>query len=596
VVSRVLAAIATTVNRVDGIYERELAVRLQLVDRNDQLIFTDATPQPQYPFSTDSDANVLIGESQRVIDSAIGNDNYDVGHTFSTGAGGLAGLGVVCRQGQKARGVTGSSSPVGDAYDVDYVAHELGHEFGGNHSFNGSHESCSGRNRNGPTACEPGSGSTIQGYAGICGPDDLQAHSDDYFHSVNLDEMIAYTTTGPGAQVAPEETGNNPPTVRAPGPFVIPHGTPFALTATGSDPDGDPITYCWEERDLGPQADLIAADDGQIPLFRSARPTASPTRFFPRLSTIVAGTADVAEKTPFSQRQMRFRVTVRDNRGGIAGDDATVSIASTAGPFRVISPRSGTQAGLLTVTWDVAATDQAPINVHFVDILLSTDGGATFPATLASNVPNSGQYTATLPSLNVPTARVMIRSVGNIFFAVSPSFPLTQNQGSFLIASAPAPTADPRDLPSSLHELAANAQVDRVLRIDPTRGSEAIDAILSDPGSRSTLLLTDPQNLRRIYAKLKVPNAAIANEAAPLVVTVTAQGTQARPLQSSTHELSLRRAAPHEATFQGGWSPMPAGERGSPLEAARRAEIKQRLDSLQRQLDDLRRLLNGPSP
>lgn len=181
-----LERIVTTINRVTGIYEREVGVRLQLVGDTDDLIFLDAATDP----FANGNARVLINQSQSVIDDRIGDANYDIGHTFSTGAGGLAGLGVVTISGRKARGVTGRDNPFGDPFDVDYVAHEIGHQFGGDHTFNGTRESCSGSTRNAATAFEPGSGTTIQAYAGICSGDNIQENSNDYFHSISFDQIV----------------------------------------------------------------------------------------------------------------------------------------------------------------------------------------------------------------------------------------------------------------------------------------------------------------------------------------------------------------------------------------------------------------------
>ncbi len=414
-----LAAVVTTINRVTGIYEKEVAIRLTLVANNNTIIYTNAATDP---FSGNNHAGVLINESQSVIDTNIGRTNYDIGHTFSTGAGGLAGLGVVCANSSKARGVTGSSQPVGDPFDVDFVAHEIGHQFGGNHTFNGSRGNCSGANRNGSTAYEPGSGSTIQAYAGICNADDLQDHSDPIFHSESHAEIISYVGAG-GACSTPTSLGNAIPAANAGGDYTIPTLTPFMLSGSGSDTDtGDTLTYLWEERDLGPQAALNAADDGQIPLFRAFTPTASPVRYLPKLATLAANTSDNAEKVPRTGRTSDWRLTVRDNNGGVDSDNMQVTVDSVSGPFQVLGPNGGeTLAGTANVTWDISGTNNAPVSTANVDIFLSTDGGLTFDTAqpLASDVPNDGSQSVTLPVIASSQARIMVKGSGNIFFDIS---------------------------------------------------------------------------------------------------------------------------------------------------------------------------------
>ena len=434
-----LAAVTTTINRVTGIYETELSVRMQLIANNINIIHTAADS-----YSND-DGVEMLSQNQTRIDQAIGSANYDIGHVFSTGGGGVAGLGVVCEDGSKARGVTGSPSPTGDAFDVDFVAHEIGHQFSATHTFNGINGSCSGFNRTASTAYEPGSGSTIMGYAGICENDNLQANSDPYFHHENLAQILNHVASSCAVVTG---TGNNEPTADAGSNYVIPVGTPFTLTGSATDADfNDTLTYSWEQRDLGNAVALGTDDNGSIPLFRVFPPTTSPTRTFPRMSTILSNGQSDAERLPTFARNMKFRLTVRDNDpnpGGFDTDDMLVTVNTSGSPFSLTSPNSGTFAGASDVTWTVGATNQSPISVAFVDILLSTDGGVTFDV-LASSTPNDGIHSITLPDIDTSLGRVMVRAVGNIFFDVS--------NENFIIGGGSLPTnASSTDVPKVISD------------------------------------------------------------------------------------------------------------------------------------------------
>ena len=437
--SQALAAITTTLNRVNGIYEQEAAVRMNLIANETAIIYTNAATDPY----SNSDGVAMLCQNQCNLANVIGSGNYDVGHVFSTGGGGIAGLGVVCSNasvscacpGAKGRGVTGLSKPEGDAFDVDYVAHELGHQFAANHTFNGTASACGGGNRNAATAYEPGSGSTIMAYAGICGAQDLQPHSDDYFHTASLDEIESFVVSGGGSACdAATVTGNTPPVVDAGPDRTIPKQTPFTLTASVSDVDGDPVTVAWEELDLGAASPPDTDVSTERPILRSFPPPPDPSRTFPKLADVLEPPVNCAsefECLPTRARVMTFRATARDYHaasasGGTASDERNVTITSS-GPFSVTSPAAATtwgMGGIGTVTWNVAATSDPPVSCGSVTISLSSDDGASFPDVLAAATPNDGGQAISVPVLGAATgnARVKVACDSNIFFNVSARF------------------------------------------------------------------------------------------------------------------------------------------------------------------------------
>ncbi|MBK9570066.1 MAG: T9SS type A sorting domain-containing protein [Chitinophagaceae bacterium] len=477
-VPAVAAAMLTSVNRVSGVYESELAVRLVLVSNNNLLIYLDGTTDPY----TNNNGGTMLGQNQTNIDNIIGNANYDIGHVFSTGGGGVAFLGIICQAGFKARGVTGLSNPVGDNFDIDYVAHEMGHQFGGNHTFNSVTGSCGGGNRNGSTAYEVGSATSIMGYAGICGTDNTQPHSDPFFHTISFDEIGNYIAGTGGSCPVITSNGNILPVITAMNNnnISIPLNTPFTLSATATDANGDALTYCWEEWDLGPGGAWNGgATSINAPLFKSRVPVTTGNRTFPDMAVILAGypvnpPATMGglkgETLPLVGRAMKFRLTVRDNRaggGGVvtggegcqAGFTGTfqVNAIDATGPFIVTAPNGGESfigGTTQNITWNVAGTNAAPINVSNVKISLSTDGGVTYPTVLSASTANDGTETITIPCIPTTTAKIKIEAVGNIFFDISNNDFAIQSGFAF---SSPSPAVSSCPVPASMSIVLGNS-------------------------------------------------------------------------------------------------------------------------------------------
>ena len=417
----ILSAINVTMTRVNGIFERDVSLTMKLVANNDEVIFLD----PGLDGFTNDDGSALIGESQTVIDTYIGTENYDIGHTFSTGGGGLAQLNSPCTT-SKARGITGSSYPIGDTYDIDYVAHEMGHQFGAHHTFNSDEGSCNG-NISSSTSIEPGSGSTIMAYAGLCAPENVQSQSDDYFHLVSIREMWSNISFGNSSSCAVlTDTGNSVPSVSDLTNYTIPISTPFILSADASDADNDTLTYTWEQLDAETAIAPPIPTSTEGPSFRSVSPSTSPMRHFPDQNTVIAGDLTNSwEVLPSVSRTMTFAVNVRDNNlngGQSASKEMTLTFSDSSGPFKVTSQTSATSwnsEDSKTITWNVANTTSAPVSCSNVNILFSTDGGYTYPITLASNVPNNGSYSITVPNITTSLGRIKVESVGNIFYAMN---------------------------------------------------------------------------------------------------------------------------------------------------------------------------------
>jgi hypothetical protein len=494
--ANVTAAKVTLINRVNQLYNDDLAVKLVLIDGNDALnLDTDAefsSPGPQSPCTFpcysppatgDGCDPQTIQQNNVVADRIVGPTSYDIGHIIlGKPGGGIAGLGVVGIPGDKASGCTGIPTPTGDYFAVDYVAHEMGHQFGGNHTFNGTQYNCSGGNRNEDTSVEPGSGSSVMAYAGICRQDDLQPHSDPYFSQRSIDEIQATVaddgnpaTTNEGSEAT---TTNHSPVVTPAEARTIPIRTPFTLAGRATDADGDGLVFLWEQNDdeSGDGTALVdndKPDDG--PLFRvfglaadvpledallyqspgeNHATAADAARTFPDQGQIAVGNTNAAtgecppvvladpddgtapkgeprpirecysEFLPTAPRTMNFRLTARDlhaGGGGVSAGDTAITVAGTK-PFRVTSqgaPAGAAGNSALPVTWNVAGTNQAPFSVPNVRITYSTDGGLTFPTVLAESTPNDGSQSVTVPNTATTTGRIKVEAINNYFFDVS---------------------------------------------------------------------------------------------------------------------------------------------------------------------------------
>lgn len=460
------ASLNTWFNAINAIYEKELSIHLNLVN-NVSVLYT-----AERGFNAGSDpfdnanAEVLRDQARAVLRANVGENNYDLGHVFAAGGiGGIAYLGVVCNNAEarnsqgrpdgfgplKGGGASRLGGPVGSGALVTLLAHEFGHQFGADHSFNATSENC-GSGRSGASAWESGAGLTLMSYATSCPSNPISTANDLRFHNGSFNQIIAHVTGGSGAACAGgAATGNTPPVVNGGADFIIPKQTPFTLTAGGNDADAADaanLTYAWEQLDAGqtdlrqgkllprfpnpPYTDAGDPPTTTRPIFRPFPATTHPARTFPSLPYILnhanvpptqVGGLFTAESLPQVGRQLNFRVTVRDQRGGVADDSVTLTVAGDAGPFSVTAPNTAvvwTTGSAQTVTWNVANTAAAPVNAANVSIKLSLDGGQSFALTLAESTPNDGSETITVPAgLNSARARVRIEAAGNIFFDIS---------------------------------------------------------------------------------------------------------------------------------------------------------------------------------
>ncbi|MDI1256705.1 MAG: M12 family metallo-peptidase, partial [Flavobacterium sp.] len=458
----VLAAINTTITRVNSVYRRDFAVVFQLVPAEDRLIYINNvnkdTPTPDPDPYDNFDGSQMLGANTGNITGLITATAYDIGHVFSTGGGGIASTGPCATT--KGQGVTGIVTPQFDPFDIDYVCHEMGHQFGAGHTQNNNCQRATA------SAMEPGSASTIMGYAGICAPN-VQGNSDAYFHAISISQMSG--ASGIAGHTCETETviANTAPVATGPGNFTIPKSTPFTLTGSATDANGDALTYNWEQMNNETTGTMppVATNPGS-PNFRSFFATTSPSRTFPNMAAIVANTTPTWEVLPSVARTLNFRMTVRDNNslGGQTNQaNSVVTVSAAAGPFIVTAPNAGTEIWYVgettrTVTWNVASTTAAPVSTANVKISLSTDGGFTYPVVLLASTANDGSENITVPNNIGKTMRIKVEAVGNIYFDISNAdfeikantFELTTTQSTvstckptsaaFTVNYTPAPT------------------------------------------------------------------------------------------------------------------------------------------------------------
>ncbi|ADZ92548.1 reprolysin-like metallopeptidase [Marinomonas mediterranea] len=579
--SQALAGIVTMVNRLNEVYEKDLGITFTLVSGTNTIV-NSANAGPFDNSSND------ISYNKAFLDSIVGNENYDIGHIVNTGGGGLATLGSVCDNEKKAQGVTGIPSPTGDAFYINFVAHEVGHQFGANHTFNGTTGNCSG-NRNEDSAVEPGSGSTIMAYAGICGILNLQNNSTPHFHAYSINEINNYLATTIGSSCGTVTSqANTAPAVDAGDDITIPANTPFMLIGSATDTENDNLTYIWEEMDTGNASTSVTtmADDGTRTLFRSWETVTSATRYLPRLEDLVDGELSLGETYPASSRNLNFRLTVRQtdsNGNSLAGsnyDDKVVTVDSNSGPFYITSPNSNVTADTgetVTLNWNVANTSSSPVNCSNVDVLIADEGNTAFSGAgekiLAENIQNTGQTTILVPNLNIANRYIMLRCSNKSFFALSPCH-FTFNGSE----TSPSQSCTPRSVPSVINSSNSN---NTTSISNSSSGSSFLSGSTSFLFYIPLILLTLSSSLvkGRKFTKLTLTGALIG------MITTGCTTVDAQPEKSSWLKGELERVKNTED-----YRLITQGGRGEPLpglDAKEFAQAKQLCGMINVSLSDV---------
>ncbi|MFD0990352.1 reprolysin-like metallopeptidase [Mariniflexile jejuense] len=463
-VADALAAINATLTRVNEVFETDMAITFELINAT-QLIYTNASTDPYSIASVGADednfenTNGWSLQLQNNLTNTIGNGAYDIGHLFgATGGGGIAGcIGCVCTDDtpsttdhNKGSGFTSPANamPEGDTFDIDFVAHEIGHQMGANHTWAFDSEG-TGVN------AEPGSGTTIMAYAGIEGSNNVALNSDPYFHYHSIKQILNNII---GKCQTTEAITNNPPIANAGADYNIPAGTAYVLKGSATDADsGDNLTYCWEQIDSGIVNYLNFGPNlvsGSIN--RSLPPSSDSNRYIPKFSSVLDGNTTQTNPTLGSDwetvstvaRNLNWALTVRDrnplNASGAQSSYDTMKITVEAvTPFTVSNPVSWAQGNNVTINWVVGQTTNGTINCQNVNIKLSTDGGLTFPITIATNTPNDGTHLYTVPAIpDTASARLLVEAANNIFYDVSDfDFSISTTPDFFMVEETIDPIA-----------------------------------------------------------------------------------------------------------------------------------------------------------
>ncbi|MGY3962101.1 reprolysin-like metallopeptidase [Aeromonas veronii] len=454
--AQALASLTTLTNRLNEVYERDLGVRFVLADGNDKIIFENPIDDPfvngKYPkFKNISTINAVV-QREKLNSNDLGY--FDIGHvvTQSEKDEGDAHLGSLCDEidsyaSYRSNAATGNKNPVGDAFFIDFVAHEIGHQFGADHTYNANKGE-----REPLMAWEPGSGSSIMAYAGLMGDQNVQLNGEAYFHSKSIEQMLkhihdreaqaldgkikvkgvpsALATIFPSRCGTPyrkqNEDNHAPEITDVPAVHVIPKGVAFSLSGKGNDVDGDTLTYTWEQVDLGDgttSGDQLSS--GRLttgPLYRYAAPTTSPVRHFPSLATQLKGEAEKGDVWVNVPRTLNFRLVARDGKGGGAYGETSVEVVDTGAQTFKIVPASDQRilvGSPTTVNWQVAGTDRHPVNCQRVDISYSNDEGKSWQP-LVNGVSNNGAHEVTIPANAGSAVRLKLACSDNIFYAITP--------------------------------------------------------------------------------------------------------------------------------------------------------------------------------